>query len=105
MSPRIDLVAPPFSGHLHPILGIARRLAREHAVRVVSTEEVQGQIAAAGLAGVALLPGRDGEIRAIAEPDHAVGHHPLRLHAQRLIAHIDACLALGLDPYAAEPTP
>jgi UDP:flavonoid glycosyltransferase YjiC (YdhE family) len=53
-----------------------------YAVRVVSTEAAQGQIAAAGLAGVALLPGRDAEIRAIVEPDHAVGSHPLRLHAQ-----------------------
>jgi UDP:flavonoid glycosyltransferase YjiC (YdhE family) len=78
----LDLVAPPFAGHLHPLLGLGRRLAREHAVRVVSTEAVQGQIAAAGLAGVALLPGRDAEIRAIVEPDHAVRSHPLRLHAQ-----------------------
>jgi UDP:flavonoid glycosyltransferase YjiC (YdhE family) len=82
LSPRIDLVAPPFAGHLHPLLGIGRRLARDYAVRVVSTEEVQGQIAAAGLAGAALLPGRDAEIRAIVEPDHAVRSHPLRLHAQ-----------------------
>lgn len=51
-------------------------------MRVVSTEEAQGQIAAAGLAGVALLPGRDAEIRAIVEPDHAVRSHPFRLHAQ-----------------------
>lgn len=51
-------------------------------MRVVSTEGVQEQIATAGLAGVALLPGRDAEIRAIVEPDHAVRSHPLRLHAQ-----------------------
>jgi len=51
-------------------------------VRVVSTEAAQGQIAAAGLAGAALLPGRDAEIRAIVEPDHAVRSHPFRLHAQ-----------------------
>jgi len=51
-------------------------------VRVVSTEAAQGQIAAAGLDGAVLLPGRDAEIRAIVEPDHVVGSHPLRLHAQ-----------------------
>jgi len=82
MSHRIDLVAPPFAGHLHPLLGIARRLAREHAVRVISTGSVQAQIAAAGVAGVTLLPGRDAEIRAIVEPEFAVRSHPLRLLAQ-----------------------
>lgn len=82
MTARIDLVAPPFAGHLHPILGIARRLSQEHAVRVLSTEAAQGQIAAAGLDGVALLPGRDGEIRAISEPSQAVRSHPFRLNAQ-----------------------
>ncbi len=51
-------------------------------MRVVSTEAAQGQIAASGLTGVALLPGRDAEIRAIVEPDHAVRSHPLRLHTQ-----------------------
>lgn len=51
-------------------------------MRVVSTEGVQEQIAAAGLAGVALLPGRDTEIRAIVEPPYAVRSHPLRLHTQ-----------------------
>ncbi len=79
---RIDLVAPPFAGHLHPLLGIGRRLAREHDVRVISTEGAKSQIEAAGLEAHALLPGRDGEIRAIVEPPHAVGSHPLRLHAQ-----------------------
>lgn len=64
-------------------------------MRVVSTEEAQGAIAAAGLSGAALLPGRDAEIRAIAEPPHPVGSHPLRLHAQ-----LRANLAL-LDDFSA----
>lgn len=79
---RVDLLAPPMAGHLHPILGLAQALAREHDVRVLSSESAQREIAAAGLAGRVLLPGRDAEVRAIVEPAHAVGSHPLRLHRQ-----------------------
>ncbi len=100
---RIDLVAPPFAGHLHPLLGIGRRLARDHDVRVISTEEARAPIEAAGLIARTLLPGRDGEIRAIVEPPHAVGSHPLRLHAQLranlalLIAFRDEIAALWTE--------
>ncbi len=105
--PRIDLVAPPFAGHLHPLLGIGRRLARDYEIRVISTERAQAQIEAAGLPGRAILPGRDAEIRAIVEPPHAVGSNPLRLHAQLrsnlklLLAFRQAILAL----WTAEPPP
>lgn len=87
MRPRIDVVAPPMAGHLHPTLGVAVGLAREFDVRVVSSEGVQGQVAAAGLRGQALLPGRDAAIRAIVEPDHAVGINPVRLRRQ-LVANL-----------------
>lgn len=70
------------AGHLHPVLGIARGLADEFDVRVISSHAAQGEIAAAGLRGRGLLPGRDAEVRAIVEPDHAVGSHPWRLHRQ-----------------------
>lgn len=79
---RIDLAAPPFAGHLHPILGIGRRLARDHDVRVISTTRAQPEIAAAGLHGISLLAGADDAITAIANPPRAVRSHPLRLHAQ-----------------------
>lgn len=79
---RIDLATPPFAGHLHPLLGIGRRLAREHDVRVISTESAQTQIAAAGLQGVALLPGRDAEVWTIADGPQAVRSNPVLLHAQ-----------------------
>jgi len=79
---RIDLAAPPFAGHLHPLLGIGRRLARDYDVRVISTEGAQGEIAAAGLDGVPLLAGCDAEILEIADGPRAVRSHPLRLHAQ-----------------------
>jgi UDP:flavonoid glycosyltransferase YjiC (YdhE family) len=79
---RLDLVAPPFCGHLHPMLGLGVRLAREHEVRVISTPAAQPAIAASGLKGAALLPGSDAAIAPIVDPPHAVGSHPLRLHAQ-----------------------
>jgi UDP:flavonoid glycosyltransferase YjiC (YdhE family) len=79
---RIDLAAPPFAGHLHPLLGIGRRLARDYDVRVISTEGAQREIAAAGLNGVALLAGCDGEILKIADGSRAVGSNPVLLQAQ-----------------------
>lgn len=90
---RIDFASPPFSGHLHPILGLARRLAREHEVRVLSTERVQGDIAAAGLEGVVVLPGGDAAISAISDPARPVRSDPFQLHAQlranlRLLARL-----------------
>lgn len=88
MRPRIDVVAPPMAGHLHPTLGVAVHLAREFDVRFISTDGVQSQIAAAGLRGQALLPGRDAAIRAIVEPDHAVGTNLVRLRRQ-LVANLD----------------
>ncbi len=80
--PRLDLLAPPMAGHLHPMLGLGQALARDFDVRVLSSEGAQREIAAAGLMGCVLLPGRDAEVRAIVEPAHAVGRHPLRLHRQ-----------------------
>lgn len=80
--PRIDFLSPPFSGHLHPILGMARFLAGEYAVRVLSTAAVQPAIAASGVAGTALGCVADSELRGIVEPEHAVGSHPARLHRQ-----------------------
>ena len=80
--PRVDLVAPPMSGHLHPLLGIGCRLARDVDVRVISTAAGQAEIAAAGLPGCALLAGADQVISSIVNPPHAVRSYPWRLHAQ-----------------------
>src|SRR5687767_451492 len=82
MRRRIDFLAPPFSGHLHPTLAMARALRERYEVRIISSEQAQRRIAAAGLAGVALLGDCDAEMRDIVEPAHQVGSNPLRLHAQ-----------------------
>jgi UDP:flavonoid glycosyltransferase YjiC (YdhE family) len=49
---------------------------------VISTERAQREIAAAGLNGVALLAGSDGEISEIVDGPKAVRSNPLGLHAQ-----------------------
>jgi len=79
--PRIDLLCPPFSGHLHPMLAIGRALARDYDVRVISTEAAQARIRAAGLMGVTTLAGSDPALHAIASPGYALGSKPLRLRA------------------------
>lgn len=83
MSPwRVDLVAPPMSGHLHPVLGMARRLARDVDVRVISTPAAMPEVESAGLRGHAMLRDADADVQAVVNPSHTVGSHPLRLHAQ-----------------------
>jgi len=80
--PRIDLLAPPLSGHLHPILAIARALKDVYRVRVISTEAAQARIRAAGLEGVPVLEGAGDDIHTVANPDFIVGSHPARLDWQ-----------------------
>jgi UDP:flavonoid glycosyltransferase YjiC (YdhE family) len=96
--PRIDLLAPPFAGHLHPILAIGRALREIADVEVVSTAGAQARIRAAGLRGVALVPGADEALRALTDPPHAVGAHPLRLQAQfQQALRLQAAFAAALD--------
>jgi len=80
--PRIALVAPPFSGHLHPLLGLGRALRDIADVCVFSSAAAQPAIAAAELHGETLLAGCDDAIAAIADPPRRAGSNPLRLHAQ-----------------------
>lgn len=87
--PRIDLLAPPFAGHLHPILAMGRALNDLAQVRVLSTEAAQARIRMAGLQGEVVLPGVDTRLHAITDPPQRVGSNPLRLHAQ-----FDASLGL-----------
>lgn len=79
---RIDFLAPPFAGHLHPVLCMGRMLAGHHDVRVVSTLSAMSRIRAAGLEGIALMGARETELWKIANPAHAVGSNPVRLLRQ-----------------------
>lgn len=100
---RIDLIAPPYSGHLHPVLAMARELAVRHEVRVLSTPSAMAQVARAGLVGVPLLDaGAERMLDAISDPRHAVRSHPLRMHRQlRAALEVMARFAQALrDTYA-----
>ena len=72
---RVDLVAPPMAGHLHPVLGIAARLAAEPglSVRVISTAAALPAIRASGLTGRALLDGADEVIETVVNPPYRIG--------------------------------
>lgn len=81
---RLDLVAPPFGGHLFPLLELGRFL-KEHGLenlRVLSTEAAKEATQLSGLEHVPLLPSRDKEIEAIANPPYSVKNNPRRLMQQ-----------------------
>lgn len=80
----VDLVAPPMAGHLHPVLGIATRLAAEPglSVRVVSTAAAQPAIRASGVPGQALLDGADEVIETVVNPPYRIGSSPRKLFRQ-----------------------
>ncbi len=80
--PLIDLAAPPFCGHLHPMLGMARQLAREYDVRVLTTELGLTRARATGFDGVPLLAGCDEVIARVVGGPRATRSNPFALHAQ-----------------------
>jgi len=79
---RIDFLAPPFSGHLHPMLAMARSLGTQYDVRVVSSLSAQAAIKTAGLHGVVLNGIDDQQLLSIVNPPYAVGSNPIKLHRQ-----------------------
>ncbi|HWJ09627.1 MAG TPA: nucleotide disphospho-sugar-binding domain-containing protein [Nocardioides sp.] len=81
---QVDLVAPPMAGHLHPVLGIAERLAAEPGltVRVISTAAALPAIRASGLTGRALLEGADEVIETVVNPPYRIGSNPRKLFRQ-----------------------
>ena len=80
---RVDLLAPPYRGHLHPILAIGAELAARHEVRVLSTPAAARDVLACGLEPVTLLDAAaDAELAAVADPARAIGANPVRLRRQ-----------------------
>ena len=79
---RIHLVGPPFSGHLHPLLGLGLDLREEAEVSVLGTATAVQAARAAGLPADELLLGREPDIWAIAEPGIEVRNHPVRMWRQ-----------------------
>jgi UDP:flavonoid glycosyltransferase YjiC (YdhE family) len=79
---RIFLVAPPFSGHLHPLLGIALRLQSVGEVTVLSTPSGVRAAQSSGLSARAILAEDEAKVWAIAEPGTDVKSNPLLLYRQ-----------------------
>ena len=82
MRARIDLLSPPFAGHLHPIIGMARALHAHYEVRVVTTPSAAMRVRAAGIDSLSMLEGWEGRLAAIVDTPAAVGSNPLRLYGQ-----------------------
>ena len=78
----IDLLAPPFSGHLHPILAQARALAPYYKVRVITTRGALPAVKAAGIDGVALPGDYDTPLQNVVNPRYAIKANPVRLYRQ-----------------------
>jgi UDP:flavonoid glycosyltransferase YjiC (YdhE family) len=79
---RIELLAPPFAGHLHPILGMGRALRTDHDVCVLTTPAGEASVRAAGLECVTLLKGWDEVLAAVANTPTPVKANPLRMLRQ-----------------------
>lgn len=79
---RIDLLAPPFAGHLHPVLAMGRALSAHYQVRIISTSGAQKRIEAAGLSALILPGDYDGPLLAVANPNYAIKSSPVRLYRQ-----------------------
>lgn len=79
---RIDLLAPPFAGHLHPVLAMGLALSPQYQVRIISTHGAAAKITAAGLTAM-VLPGEyDTPLLAVANPRYAVKSSPMKLYRQ-----------------------
>ncbi|HEV7278999.1 MAG TPA: nucleotide disphospho-sugar-binding domain-containing protein [Pirellulaceae bacterium] len=81
---RIDLVAPPFAGHLFPLLELGRYLRdrRGDEVRIFTTRTAARAVEAAGLPLVPLLVGEESAVDSIADTTQPIGSNPFRLLAQ-----------------------
>ncbi len=79
---KVLLIAPPFSGHLHPLLGLGRSLRLSSDVKIVSTPGVRDSVAGAELKGIFLLKDKEREIQAIANPPVRVKNNPFHLYRQ-----------------------
>lgn len=79
---KIAFVAPPFSGHLHPILGLAKLVEDVAEVFIVSTPGAIAEAERSGLRGRSILPDREALIHAIVAPGRPVRSNPFLLYRQ-----------------------
>lgn len=81
---QIDFVAPPYAGHLFPLLDLGMRLeARGYMnLRVLSTADAHRATQLSGLAHVPLLAGQEARVKAIANTGAPVALNPFRMYRQ-----------------------
>jgi UDP:flavonoid glycosyltransferase YjiC (YdhE family) len=81
---RIDFIAPPYAGHLFPLLQIARGLQQRgyRRLRVISTIEAAATVQIDGLEFMPILEGVSGKVFEISNTPHRVGSNPWRLWRQ-----------------------
>lgn len=80
----IDLIAPPFPGHLFPLLDLGQGLRERgfHSIRVLTTERRRSAVEACSLEFIELLAGADKFIDSIGNTEQQVGSNPIRLLSQ-----------------------
>jgi UDP:flavonoid glycosyltransferase YjiC (YdhE family) len=79
---KIDVVAPPFHGHLHPILGVAEVLREWGEIRVLTTPDAEEGVAAGGFEYAPILSGRSADVWRIANTPRPVRGRPWMLLRQ-----------------------
>lgn len=81
---KIDLVAPPFAGHLYPALCLARGLKEKGftEIRVLTTRSGLAAVEQSGLSGIEILGDGDALVQQIANTQSRVGSNPFRLWGQ-----------------------
>ena len=81
---RIDLVSPPFAGHLFPALGMLERVISDDRFALTCLTTASGLPAArrAGVTAVELLRGADQAVLDLANQPSRVGSNPLRMLGQ-----------------------
>ncbi|WAC19250.1 glycosyltransferase [Luteolibacter sp. SL250] len=79
---RICLLAPPYAGHLNPLLGLGRELLPLAEVTVLSTPGAMRSVEAAGLHGHAIIREHERLILEIASPGQSVKGNPFLLFRQ-----------------------
>lgn len=82
---RIVFLSPPFSGHLHPIIGIAKHLQSSDLnleIFVISTSDVRDKITSENLCFIPIMQGHEKDIAEIADPSEIVGNNPVKLYKQ-----------------------
>jgi UDP:flavonoid glycosyltransferase YjiC (YdhE family) len=79
---KVDVIAPPFHGHLHPILGLAEVLREFADIRVLTTEDAVPAVEAGGFECAPILRGRSAEVWRIANTPRPVRGRPWMLLRQ-----------------------